>query len=189
MKARGFDVRQRVVDRRDLFDLVAREIGDEKVLYLEFGVSDGASLRYWSKLLRHPGSALHGFDSFEGLPENWNALNPAGKFSTGGALPVLDDERVRLFKGWFEETLPTYEWPEFDRLVVNLDADLYSSTRYVLDFVAERIAPGSFVYFDEFMDREHELRAFDDFLTASSMPFVVRGATKKLVHVLFQRVH
>jgi hypothetical protein len=188
MSARRFEVSDRFVDRTDLFDLVAGEVRDERVLYMEFGVSEGSSLRYWSKLLGHPGAHLHGFDSFEGLPETWNSLNPRGQFSTEGMLPEFDDPRVRLFKGWFEDTLPQYEWPDHDRLIVNMDADLYSSTRYVLDFIAPRLAPGSFVYFDEFMDRQHELRAFDEFLTQTSMPFVARGATKKLVHVLFERV-
>jgi hypothetical protein len=188
MRARGFDASDRVLGRTELFDLVAREIGDQRVLYLEFGVSHGYSMRYWSNLLTHPEAVLHGFDSFEGLPETWNELNPQGQFTTNGDVPVFDDPRVRLFKGWFEDVLPHYEWPEHDRLVVNLDADLYSSTRYVLDFVAPHLTPGSFVYFDEFMDRQHELRAFDEFLGTSGMSFTLRGATRRLVHTLFQRV-
>jgi hypothetical protein len=188
MRANGFETTVRVSDRTELFDLVGREIGDEPVHYLEFGVADGASLRYWSSVLAHPDTVLHGFDSFEGLPEDWNALNPRGQFSTHGAPPLIDDPRARLFKGWFDETLPEYEWPERERLVVNMDADLYSSTRYVLDAVAQRLVPGSFLYFDEFMDRQHELRAFDEFLRSRSMSFVLRGATRKFVHVLFQRV-
>jgi hypothetical protein len=188
MREKGFDVSQRVSARTDLYDIVAAEAGQERVLYLEFGVADGASMRYWAQILRHPQTALHGFDSFEGLPEHWNALNPVGQFSTNGAIPQIGDDRVRMFKGWFEDTLPTYEWPEHERLVVNVDADLYSSTRYVLDFVAPKLAVGSYLYFDEFMDRQHELKAFDEFLSSSGMTFRLCGATTKLVHALFQRV-
>jgi hypothetical protein len=188
MRERGFDADQRVTGRTELFDLVAREVGDQRVLYMEFGVHDGASLRYWSHILAGEQSMLHGFDSFEGLPEDWNSLNPRGHFSTNGSLPHFDDPRVTLFKGWFEQTLPEYEWPEHDRLVLGLDADLYSSTRYVLDTVGERLVPGSFVYFDEFMDRQHELKAFAEFLDETGMAFELRGATRKLGQVLFQRV-
>ncbi|MBV8139332.1 MAG: hypothetical protein JO121_27440 [Deltaproteobacteria bacterium] len=55
-------------DNQRLFDLIARQIQNKVVLYLEFGVFEGNSVRYWSKLLENPGSMLHGFDSFEGLP-------------------------------------------------------------------------------------------------------------------------
>jgi hypothetical protein len=189
MREHGFEPRNRVTWRTQLFDLVIEELAAAtRILYLEFGVSSGASMRYWSQALRQPAAMLHGFDSFEGLPEDWNALNPQGAYSTSGGIPQIDDPRVRFFKGWFHETLPGYEWPEHDRLVVNIDADLYSSTKYVLDWVKPRLAVGSYVYFDEFMDRQHELKAFDEFLEATNMTFSLRGATKKLGNVMFQRV-
>ena len=68
----GYRLGPRFSKREDLFDMVGREVRDRKVLYLEFGVYQGASTRYWSKLLRNPASILHGFDSFEGLPEAWS---------------------------------------------------------------------------------------------------------------------
>ena len=67
-------------DNRGLFDLIASEIQDKVVLYLEFGVFEGNSIRYWSKLLKNPGSMLHGFDSFEGLPETFKDDHPKGRF-------------------------------------------------------------------------------------------------------------
>jgi len=45
------------------------KVRDKKVLYMEFGVAYGASIRYWSRELKNPTSVFHGFDSFEGLPE------------------------------------------------------------------------------------------------------------------------
>jgi hypothetical protein len=53
-------------------------------------------------------SRLHGFDSFQGLPENWLPQRPAGCFSLQGLVSELHDDRVTFFKGWFEETLPSY---------------------------------------------------------------------------------
>src|SRR4051794_18834378 len=39
--------------------------------YLEFGVWEGASMRWWAARNTHPDSSFVGFDSFEGLPVNW----------------------------------------------------------------------------------------------------------------------
>ena len=59
---------------------------------------------------------------------------------------MVDDPRVRFFKGLFHETLPTYEWPEREVLVVSLDADLYSSTTIALDHAKDHLRVGSDLY-------------------------------------------
>jgi hypothetical protein len=174
--------------REVLFDLVGREVANRDVLYLEFGVYQGATIRYWSKILDHPASKLHGFDSFEGLPEDWTSAASKGFFSTNGAIPALDDPRVKFFKGWFDQTLPTYQVPDHEVLVLNFDADLYSSTKYVLDRLSSYIVPGTYLYFDEFSDLQHEFRAFMEFCSSSNRKFVVRGTTTSMMNVLFQCV-
>ena len=189
VRRRGFPSFPRFATKHDVWDVIAREVGDRRVLYMEFGVADGASMRYWSKLLCNPDSLLHGFDSFEGLPTDWIFRRPAGYFSTEGHLPEIRDERVTFIKGWFKDTLPSYVWPEtFDRLVVNMDADLYTSTATALTAVEDHLVPGSFVYFDEFNQRAHEMQAFAELLDRFDMKFVVSGATRDLAHVAFQRV-
>ena len=187
VRANRFTPRVRVSSREQIFDEIAKEIGEQPVLYVEFGVGKGSSMRYWSKLLKHPDSLLHGFDSFEGLPTKWTYGKPAGLFSTGGELPAINDSRVRFFKGLFEETLPAYEWPERDVVVVNVDADLYSSAIVVLDPLRDRLRVGSYLYFDEFNYRADELRAFDEFLSATTMQFELVAATRDLTSVAFRR--
>jgi len=108
MRAGGYDVTHRFENREELFDIVGVQIADREVLYLEFGVFTGDATRCWSKLLRHPRSRLHGFDSFEGLPHDWLSNRPRGHFSLQGEIPQVDDKRVEFFKGWFEQTLPTF---------------------------------------------------------------------------------
>ena len=184
----GYSQIARFSRREQLFEVAARELSGARVLYLEFGVAGGASLRTWSRLLRDPASHLHGFDSFVGLPTDWILNRPAGWFSTGGEPPQVDDPRVRFFAGWFEDTLPTYQFPDYDRLVVNMDADLYSSTAAVLQFLRDRITPGTFLYFDEFNHRADERRAFDELLASTSMEFRLVGATRGLAQVMFERV-
>jgi Macrocin-O-methyltransferase (TylF) len=189
LREHGYEPDNRVRTRDELFDLVATEAGDRDVLYLEFGVHTGASIRRWSGLLRSPRSHLHGFDSFFGLPHDWSLDgHERGDFSTGGAVPVIDDPRVEFFPGWFDETLPDYDWPEHDVLVAMFDADLYSSTWTGLRFLENHLEPGSFLYFDQFHHRGDELRAFAEFVDETGMQFRLVGATRELTCVLFQRL-
>ena len=80
MRAHGFDRVARFPTRYALFDSVAKLLTGQRVLYLEFGVHRGDSIRHWSELLSHSESHLVGFDSFEGLPEDWCENNKAGRF-------------------------------------------------------------------------------------------------------------
>lgn len=185
MHASGYRIPFRAANREQLFDLVGRAVSDRQVLYMEFGVFQGDCTRYWSKLLRNPTTKLHGFDSFEGLPEDW--VHPKGHFSVGGRVPQIDDSRVQFFKGWFEQTLPNYKCPSHEVLVLVMDADLYSSTIFVLNALKDVIVPGTYIYFDEFNHQFHEMRAFDEFLKRTGMRFSVVGATRCLAHVMFQR--
>ena len=184
----GADTSRRFPDRFRLYDFIVDRIGDRPVLYLEFGVYRGESLRYWAAKLAHPESRLVGFDSFEGLPEDFNLTLRRGAFSTGGEPPALDDPRVTLVKGRFEETLPSFVVEPGRTLVVHLDADLYSSTSFVLRTLGESIVPGSYVLFDEFADRRHELRAFAEFLAASGQRFEFLAGDRTLARVAFQRM-
>ena len=187
LKSNGFDSSPRYPTREALYAALGARVAAERVLYLEFGVYEGNSMRTWSRLLTNPQSSLHGFDSFEGLPEAWDADRPKGTFDVGGRLPSFDDARVELHRGWFEETLPAFALPAHERLVLNMDADLYSSTRFVLDTLRANIDRGTIIVFDEFCDRQHELRAFADFLTETGMTFRFLGATRNLEHVAFER--
>jgi hypothetical protein len=60
MADRGFVFREQVSvsDRTEVFVSIARRVADKKVLYLEFGVAAGESIRWWSSALKNPGSKL-----------------------------------------------------------------------------------------------------------------------------------
>ncbi len=75
--------------------------------YLEFGVYEGASIRMWSGLNTNPSSRLFGFDSFEGLPEDWPFRLRKGAFDTNGRVPDVEDSRDFIV-GWFQEPLPRF---------------------------------------------------------------------------------
>jgi hypothetical protein len=153
--------------REELWTRALQKIGTPDILFLEFGVWQGYSIDYFSRLNRSPPSRFYGFDSFEGLPEGWRGMS-AGHFSTGGQIPVSDDERVRFVKGWFRDSLPG----QLDRLVeearsrallVHFDADLYSSTLYLLCALTQRF-DSFYCVFDEFSG--HEMRALHNFMQA-----------------------
>ena len=188
LKANGFAASPRYSDRWKMYEALAEKISDEQVLYLEFGVYEGYTLRRWARLLKNESSRFFGFDSFEGLPESWDAMRPEGTFNVQGMIPTYDDPRVSLCPGWFSDTLPDFMLPPHQRLVVHLDADLYSSTKFVLDTLSTEISAGTIIIFDQLCDRMHELRAWDEFLQKTNRKFRFAAATINLEQVAFECV-
>ncbi len=129
---------------------------------LEFGVYNGKSIRRIAALTQAP---IYGFDSFEGIPENWND-EPKGSYSAEGTLPAVPSN-VTLIRGWFNETIPVF-LKEFNSdtpiRFLHIDCDLYSSTKTVFDFLWKKIIPGTVILFDEFIGYESwqddEFKAF-----------------------------
>jgi hypothetical protein len=140
-------------------DAIALAGGAQKPLYVEFGVWEGWSLRWWLEHLGNPHARFIGFDSFDGLPERWRPDYPARTFDRSGAPPLVEDPRVSFEVGLFEKTLRTFEPPPYDQLIVNVDCTLYSSTATVLEWLEAIVRPGDLIYFDELPEYDHELRA------------------------------
>ena len=160
---------------REVLDLALSEVTVEGH-YLEFGVYKGGTIKYLAKRVRD--RVVHGFDSFEGLPEKWagGASNGRkGTFSLGGKLPWVP-ANVRLHKGLFGSTLPTWlEQNPGPVAFLHVDCDLYSSTRCVLDLLGPRIVPGTVIVFDEYFNypnwQHHEHRAFQEFVAARRVQY------------------
>ena len=160
----------------------------KKILYLEFGVASGKSIKYWAERLKAEDALLFGFDTFEGLPEAWGLLQK-GHFSTGGKLPCIDCPNVNYVRGLFQETLPMFVLPEHDTLIINVDCDIYSAAAFVLNSLGPHMRPGTLLYFDEFSDRTHELKAYKDFLNLSGKQFRLVTATTLFREVAFECVN
>jgi hypothetical protein len=153
---------------------------------LEFGVEFGRSITAIrdtvNSLYDNQGISVIGFDSFVGLPEDWNTscstLAPKGWFSQDGKIP--DIEGVKFYKGWFEDTIPEYIKTESQPLaMLHIDCDLYSSTKTVLYGLKDYIVKDTIILFDEWLytaidgdvnlplESDHEQKAFyewvDDF--------------------------
>ena len=111
---------------------------------------------------------VYGFDSFEGLPEQWHN-EPKGSYSTNRVIPTVPDN-VSLYAGWFEDTLPEFLKNHTGPVrFMNIDCDIYSSTKTVLDLLADRIISGTVIVFDEYIGNEHwredEFKAFQEAVT------------------------
>ena len=170
-------------DRWDLLSF-ALSTAAKDGLALECGVADGSSLRH----LGARGRTLHGFDSFEGLPEAWSGtFERAGKFSRRGALPQVPPN-VTLHKGWFDKTLPEFLRAQTGPVTfLHVDCDIYSSTKTVFDHLAPRLAPGAVIVFDEYFNypnwEYHEFKAFQEFVRDSGFSYRYLGFAQKNGHV------
>jgi len=148
------------------------------ISYLEFGVYRGDSLRLWLDGISNPDSRFVGFDTFTGLPERWRPTEPAGHFNANGAAPNVKDPRCSFEVGLFQDTLPGFvaRTDLSDRLVINLDADMFTSTLFVLTTLAPYLKSSDLIFFDEFSCPLDEFRAFDEFVRSFRVNYEVISA-------------
>ena len=167
----------------DLYRRVSQVAGSDKAIdYLELGVFEGASLRQWCALNRNAGSRFFGFDSFEGLPEDWHSGKRKGAFSTGGKIPEIADSRVAFIAGWFQKSLRGFlaSYRPQSQLVIHVDCDLYSSTLYCLTTLDPVILPGTLIVLDDFFDALHVYRALTDYCSAYMRQYKILAKTHEL---------
>lgn len=125
---------------------------------LEFGVFKGITINALANA--RSDLEIHGFDSFEGLPEDWDTGEKYIKkeqFDVQGIIPEVPDN-VTLHKGWFDKTVYDYAqtlYHDTDFTLgktisfINIDSDLYSSASTVLSCLTDFIGPGTIIRFDE----------------------------------------
>lgn len=138
--------------------------------FMEFGVGMGKTTNFIAALAPH--RVIHGFDSFEGLPEDWTKNLPKGTFKLKDAhrLPALFSNVV-VHKGLFNDILPSFKkvWLKDEPIAfINIDSDLYSSAKSIFDHLAERISSGTIIHFDEYYGYngwlDGEFKAFQEFV-------------------------
>eukprot|EP00913_Durusdinium_trenchii_P002217 g2047.t2 len=143
-------------------------------LWLEFGVGSGKTTAAIAMQMRAlvgqelklgpeffgilsvQSATLHGFDSFQGLPSDWDYTHlGAGTFSTGGQVPphLLEMPNVRIHMGLFSETLGDLD--EFGTTPVafaHIDVDIFPSAIEVLSRIACQLMAGSVLVYDELVN-------------------------------------
>lgn len=150
------DFKSEGIDRRRHLRFLCKQIKRNRYegSILEFGVHQGRTIRIIAE--QFPDETIWGFDSFEGLPEDWFTNNleksshPAGHFSLK-ELPEVP-KNVKLIKGFFKDSIPTWlEKNNIDRIkLLHIDCDLYSSTIDVLFKFNNFIKTNTIIVFDEF---------------------------------------
>jgi len=158
----------------------------DEICYLEFGVSQGHSLGWWLQHIKNKNSRFYGFDTFTGLPEKWGFFDK-GAMSIEGDILKINDNRCELIKGLFQDTL--YEFlkrhANTSRKIIHLDADIYSSTLFVLTNFAPFFKKDDLLLFDEFTVPSHEFKAFYDFTNSYYIKMEMIAAVNNYFQVAF----
>jgi O-methyltransferase len=174
--SKRYQLYQNVIDKFSL--------KNEDIDYLEFGVCGANSFKWWLGNCINADSRFYGFDTFEGLPENWGTYN---KGDMAANIPNIDDSRVKFVKGLFQETvanfLSIHNLTNGKRKVIHLDADLFSSTLYVLTSLAPYLKKGDILLFDEFNVPNHEFYAFKIFCDSYYIKTTLLGAVNNYYQV------
>ncbi|MBK8549914.1 MAG: hypothetical protein IPL53_02195 [Ignavibacteria bacterium] len=178
-------------DRYKLFNYIIKQekLETEVINYLEFGVSKADSFKWWLKANSNTDSRFYGFDTFEGLPEKWGTYK---KGDMSALVPDLNETRHDFFKGLFQDTLyefiKTHDLNEGKRKIIHLDADLFSSTIFVLSSLAPYLNNNDILLFDEFNVPNHEFYAFKIFTDTFYIKYELLGAVNNFYQVAFKIV-
>ncbi len=170
-----FDYQQ----REKLYEYVISEnnIDDNGIDFFEFGVARGGSFNWWVKQLKNSDTRFYGFDTFTGLPEDWGIFK-AGDMSNGNEPPKIEDNRVSFYQGLFQQTLLPFlvNYDKSRTKVIHLDADLYSSTLYIMTIMYPYLKSGDILLFDEFSVPMHEYKAFMEWTKSFYIEYEVLGS-------------
>jgi hypothetical protein len=164
--------------------VLSNENLNSSINYFEFGVADGISLKWWVSNNTNRNSKFYGFDTFTGLPEDFGPMKK-NDYDTKGNFPSINDPRCSFIAGMFQDSMPEF-FRDFDftkRSLFHMDADLYSSTLYVLTFLAYKFKKDDIIIFDEFGVPTHEFRAFNDFISSYQLKFQYLGAINNYLQV------
>ncbi len=146
-------------------------------LFMEFGVRTGRTINHIAG--RRPKATVHGFDSFEGLPEAWEGYTMDRGAFAGEGIPEVKSN-VELHVGWFDSTLPAFldshRGPREESVAfIHIDSDLYSSAKTILSELLPRFRPGSVIVFNEYFNypnwKQHEFRAWQEFCTEHDVTY------------------
>jgi len=160
-------------------------------LVIELGVYKGVGINQFADVLSDSGDArtLYGFDSFEGLSEDWYGKGLARHaFDMKGRLPKVR-RNVTLVKGWVEDTLgPFLERHPGPVAFVHVDTDTYTPCRRALEVLKPRLARGAIVLFDEHHGypnwRNGEYRALNEVFAPRDYRYIAFAPQQAAVEIL-----
>jgi O-methyltransferase len=153
--------------------------------FVECGVWNGGS----SGLIAKIASSNHRrhiwlFDSWEGLPEptdfDISYRGEAGRkgIALGSIKKVrellfeklkLDQKRVHIQRGWFQDTIPVYKNELGNIVLLHLDCDWYESVKFCLDELFDQVEQGGFIFIDDYGHWKGCKRAVDEFFEGRNL--------------------
>ena len=139
----------------------------------EFGVFSGYTINFFAELASN--TDVYGFDSFEGLPEDWQGYHYFD-FNRNGNMPEVRSN-VNLVQGWFSESIPNFlsTYEKKDIKLMHVDCDLYSSTKDIFDNLEQHIKKDLIIVFDEYFNypnyQQHEFKAFKEFVAKNNISY------------------
>ena len=142
----------------------ARDVPGDVV---ECGVFRGGGALLMALALQQARSSkcIHAFDSFEGLPEHMPAdmLNDGTVHYTKGVFAGTSlrlvqaklclfgvSQRVKLYKGFFENTCPQVFKRDERFSLVLIDCDQYRGTKFCLEYFYDRVNAGGMIVVDDY---------------------------------------
>jgi hypothetical protein len=164
--------------------IIEYDIFNNPVDYLEFGVSKGMSFRWWAENIKNENSRFFGFDTFTGLPEDWGSFKK-GDMDNNNEIPQMNDPRCSFYQGLFQQTLPVFlrnYSPRYGK-IIHMDADLYTSTLFVLTSISPILKKGDIIIFDEFNVPMHEFKAFSEWVSSYYIKYEVIGAINNFYQI------
>ena len=159
-------------NRWKFFDAIVKQSFRTRPFY-EYGVWRGHSFKYLIKTFKKG----FGFDTFEGLPEDWYE-EKMGTYSSYGNIPEI--EGGQFIAGKFQDTLPLF----FSKnrplaSLINFDADLYTSTIFALNYSRPIIDKHTILVFDQFIINknweEDEFKALNEFCNKNNYSYEILG--------------
>jgi SAM-dependent methyltransferase len=171
-----------------LADLVERKRIPGAIV--DCGVWNGGSTILMS--VAAPKRTVWAFDSFQGMPEagehdpelahqlTGEVRGSEAKLRTGFE-QFSDPERLRIARGWFEETFPRFVDDIGTIAVLHIDADWYESVKLALQTFYPLLAPGGYCAVDDYNFWAGTRRAVDEFRADSNIdtPVVARHFWEK----------
>ena len=185
-------------ERKEIRKFVVREalttVEKKKVknpIFLEFGVATGKTINDFAELLKNTKfDFLHGFDSFEGLQEDWVGMEKGrttGAYSQKKILPKVMDN-VRLIAGLVQDTLPGFLKENLNPiLLVHMDMDTYTPGKFVLENIKSRLIQGSLILFDDFYGyggwRNHDFKALNEVFSKNEYEIIAFGKYQSVIKI------
>lgn len=178
--------------RMDFWRHVMTKIPAEGEL-IEVGVFEGVSVNFIADTLAKRGDKrlVHGFDSFEGLEEDWSG-EALGKdfFNQKGRLPPVRPS-VRLHKGWVQDTLGPFYAEQGGKpplALIHIDTDTYTPARHILEISSPLLTSGTVIVFDELIGypnwQNHEFKALQETLDRSRYRFIAFTSRQAAIRIV-----